>query len=610
MATVYSNISGTTSTSFRIGTTGPSIITGTSLDDITSPLVGDIFINTSDGTMSRYSGSAWSTLAMTSDIPEVEEDDDDTDTIVDVVIPVGALGTPSLAFEDDTTTGLYQPVTSSVTISGNSTGIATFSQPTQSVMIHGKLILTEAGTIPDLTAPTDITDSWTGFMYDDGKIAAYVSGASVFHINDVTETDGVPDVSSFTFDTAGGFTLPVGTSDERPSSPVTGVLRYNTSRGRPEYYNGSKWKRNWCPWISVDSGTAGTLSYPTVGTTENTFNVIMGGTIDVSDATYSVVMGQTDTITGMQGLVFGSRNTLTSTATTTTDKAIIIGDDIMFETSGTNSQTIIIGYAIDAVTDQSLVNHIRLQNANGYIDMDDLGRLTIGDGAAPQIIIPTLSEDPDADNSSLGGLYYNATNDAIMVYTSDETWHTVAVTGTYTDDSYLQKSGGIMGGALYLATGSVSEPSLSFSASETSGMYIDSDDTTIIFSINAANTFAIAPTAIVSEVTHYMSDGTADDPSVTFDSDSSVGFYLSNSTVTFIGEGITLPSDTTDNRPSTASAGMTRFNSTTTHMEYYDGTDWYPIPKCFTDTATNPLPGDMIYDTETDTIAFYVDDGS
>lgn len=35
--------------------------------------------------------------------------------------------------------------------------------------------------------------------------------------------------------------LPTGTTAERPASPVAGMLRYNTSLGYVEYYNGSAW---------------------------------------------------------------------------------------------------------------------------------------------------------------------------------------------------------------------------------------------------------------------------------------------------------------------------------------------------------------------------------
>lgn len=40
----------------------------------------------------------------------------------------------------------------------------------------------------------------------------------------------------------GGLFLPVGTTAQRPASPVTGQLRYNSTTVKAEYWNGSAWK--------------------------------------------------------------------------------------------------------------------------------------------------------------------------------------------------------------------------------------------------------------------------------------------------------------------------------------------------------------------------------
>lgn len=41
--------------------------------------------------------------------------------------------------------------------------------------------------------------------------------------------------------TTGGMYLPVGTTAQRPASPATGMMRYNTTTSKVEYYNGSSW---------------------------------------------------------------------------------------------------------------------------------------------------------------------------------------------------------------------------------------------------------------------------------------------------------------------------------------------------------------------------------
>ena len=42
--------------------------------------------------------------------------------------------------------------------------------------------------------------------------------------------------------TTGAAQMSVGTTAQRPASPVTGQLRFNTTTVKLEYYNGSAWK--------------------------------------------------------------------------------------------------------------------------------------------------------------------------------------------------------------------------------------------------------------------------------------------------------------------------------------------------------------------------------
>lgn len=41
--------------------------------------------------------------------------------------------------------------------------------------------------------------------------------------------------------TTGGMYLPVGTTAQRPASPATGMMRFNTTTGLVETYNGTSW---------------------------------------------------------------------------------------------------------------------------------------------------------------------------------------------------------------------------------------------------------------------------------------------------------------------------------------------------------------------------------
>ena len=62
----------------------------------------------------------------------------------------------------------------------------------------------------------------------------------------------------------GRFTLPVGTTAERPSSPLAGHMRYNTTLSYVEIYNGSAWYRA----SSGILGTVGTEGSPATSSSQ------------------------------------------------------------------------------------------------------------------------------------------------------------------------------------------------------------------------------------------------------------------------------------------------------------------------------------------------------
>ncbi len=64
-----------------------------------------------------------------------------------------------------------------------------------------------------------------------------VDTASNFSV-DVQASNGV---LSYADSTTGGFYLPVGTTAQRPAAPATGMVRFNTTTGLVEIYNGSAW---------------------------------------------------------------------------------------------------------------------------------------------------------------------------------------------------------------------------------------------------------------------------------------------------------------------------------------------------------------------------------
>ena len=59
------------------------------------------------------------------------------------------------------------------------------------------------------------------------------------NIDGTTGIDKVQD--NATVSGTGGFTIPSGTTAERPGSPTAGVLRYNTTESSYETYDGTSW---------------------------------------------------------------------------------------------------------------------------------------------------------------------------------------------------------------------------------------------------------------------------------------------------------------------------------------------------------------------------------
>ena len=82
---------------------------------------------------------------------------------------------------------------------------------------------------------------------------------------DGTASATIADTTGYwTFSGTGAFTTPKGTTGEQPGTPVTGMLRYNTTTNEFEGYSGSSpaWKSVGGAAITNDTSTASDL-YPT-----------------------------------------------------------------------------------------------------------------------------------------------------------------------------------------------------------------------------------------------------------------------------------------------------------------------------------------------------------
>lgn len=57
----------------------------------------------------------------------------------------------------------------------------------------------------------------------------------------LTFNDSTTAVTGGNVTATGAWTIPTGTTAQRPSTPATGMMRYNTTTSGIEIYNGSSW---------------------------------------------------------------------------------------------------------------------------------------------------------------------------------------------------------------------------------------------------------------------------------------------------------------------------------------------------------------------------------
>jgi hypothetical protein len=64
---------------------------------------------------------------------------------------------------------------------------------------------------------------------------------TISKFNGLTYNDNTTARTGGNVTATGAWTIPAGTTAQRPGTPVTGMFRYNTTTGSLEVYNGSSW---------------------------------------------------------------------------------------------------------------------------------------------------------------------------------------------------------------------------------------------------------------------------------------------------------------------------------------------------------------------------------
>ena len=200
---------------FRVDGTGSvRIPTGTTAQRPGSASAGMMRYNTDDSVFEGYNGTNWLALSGVYDL--------DKDTYITAEATPGA---------DDDTIRFYAGGVLVANV--NPTRFDVTSLQVDDITISGNTVTT-TGTDQDLILNAQGNGSIRieAFKFEGNAITNIISSPIVLK----TTGTGYIDVSD-----SGGFVLPVGTTANRPFTPLVGMIRYNTADQRVELYDGSSW---------------------------------------------------------------------------------------------------------------------------------------------------------------------------------------------------------------------------------------------------------------------------------------------------------------------------------------------------------------------------------
>ncbi|MCS7317766.1 MAG: hypothetical protein NZZ41_05600, partial [Candidatus Dojkabacteria bacterium] len=334
-------LNGNTSITLPVGTTGQRP---------TTPVVGMFRYNSTLNQLEFRDGSNWNTVVSTSNISTIINNNASNLTIG---FADGTAASPSGYFTADTDTGFFRPGTNQFGITAGGVLSTTFNAgnttSTSVVAINGNTSITlPVGTtgqrpttpvvgmfrynssISDLEfyngstwipVSTSISGGFadgtaaspSGYFTADTDTGFFRPGTNQFGItaggvlSAIFNTGNITSTSVLSINGNTSITLPVGTTGQRPTTPVVGMFRYNSSISDLEFYNGS----TWIPVSTSVSGgfTDGTATAPsgyfTLDTDTgffrpgtNQFGITAGG---VLSATFNQGNTTTDSVLVLNG---------------------------------------------------------------------------------------------------------------------------------------------------------------------------------------------------------------------------------------------------------------------------------------------------------------------
>jgi len=198
-----------------------------------------------------------------------------------------------------------------------------------------------------------------------------------------------------------GVTLPSGTTAERPSSPATGVFRFNTTTDVMEYYDGALWQ-------TLGNAPGVTSISPTTETDANA-DITITGTNFKTGATVQFI-GDDGTVYNSPSVTVNSTTTITAT---TPSSALTVANepyDVKVNNPGNFSGTLV--NALDAgstpafgVASGSLGTVIEGTAASAFTQIT----ATDGDGQSVSITLKSGSSLPSGVSMSTSGVFSGTT---------------------------------------------------------------------------------------------------------------------------------------------------------------------------------------------------------